>query len=184
MACATYVISRLALSPINFKSPYELMFEEKPNVKHFKDFGSPCYVHVLTSHRSKLDTKLRKYVFICYDEKKKGWKCMAPISGKFVVSRDAFDEACTYFAIQGVVIDLSDGDKVEQVSTSSNAHTLSKSSFSSLVREINERGSKNSSLEDRRYQGEDNIVVVKMLNLFEELQGRLSYPLGIEMKIR
>ena len=49
IACATYVINRVPLSLIDFKSPYELMFEEKPNVKHLK--GS-CYVHVLASQRS------------------------------------------------------------------------------------------------------------------------------------
>lgn len=36
MACAAYVINRVPLSPINMKSPYELMFEEKPSVKYLR----------------------------------------------------------------------------------------------------------------------------------------------------
>jgi hypothetical protein len=72
MACATYVINRVPLSPINMKSPYELMFEEKPSVKHFKVFGSICYVHVPDAKRTKLDAKAHKCIFIGYDEKKKG----------------------------------------------------------------------------------------------------------------
>ncbi len=46
MMCATYVINRLPLSPTNMKSPYELMFGEKPSVKHLRVFGSIYYVHV------------------------------------------------------------------------------------------------------------------------------------------
>jgi hypothetical protein len=78
MTCATYVINRVPLSPINMKSLYELMFEEKPSVKHFKVFGSICYVHVPDAKRTKLDAKAQKCIFIGYDERKKGWKCMEP----------------------------------------------------------------------------------------------------------
>lgn len=46
MKCAAYVINRMPLSPTNMKSPYELMFREKPSVKHLRVFGSICYVHV------------------------------------------------------------------------------------------------------------------------------------------
>jgi hypothetical protein len=44
MTCATYVINQVSLSSINVKSLYELMFEEKFSVKHFK--SSICYVHM------------------------------------------------------------------------------------------------------------------------------------------
>jgi hypothetical protein len=57
MSCAAYVINRVPLSRINMKSPNELMFEEKPSVKHFKVFGSICHVHVLDEKITKLDAK-------------------------------------------------------------------------------------------------------------------------------
>jgi hypothetical protein len=71
MAYATYVINWVPQSPINMKSPYKLMFEERPNVKHFKVFGSICYVHVPDAKRIKLDAKAHKCIFIGYDERKK-----------------------------------------------------------------------------------------------------------------
>ena len=86
MACAAYVINRVPLSPINMKSPYEMLYKEKPNVKDFKVFGSICYVHIPDSQRTKLDAKARKCIFIGYDERKKGWKCMDPETGKCKVS--------------------------------------------------------------------------------------------------
>jgi len=78
MACAAYVINRVPLSPINMKSPYELMFEKKSSVKNFKVFGSIYYFHVLDVKRNKLDAKAKKCIFIGYDERKKkrGWKCI------------------------------------------------------------------------------------------------------------
>ena len=83
MACGAYVINWVPLSsPINMKSPYELMFEEKPSVKHFKVFGFICYVHMLDAKRTKLDARAQKCVFIGYDKRKKGWKCMDPETHK------------------------------------------------------------------------------------------------------
>lgn len=38
MVCATYVINRMPLSLVNMRTPYELMFGEKPSVKHLKVF--------------------------------------------------------------------------------------------------------------------------------------------------
>ncbi|CAM8920044.1 unnamed protein product [Rhodiola kirilowii] len=99
MICAAYVINRLPLSPNNMRTPYELMFGEKPSVKHFKVFGSLCYVHVPDSTRRKFDAKVKKCIFIGYDERKKGWKCMDPETHTFAVSRDVvFDEVSSYYS--------------------------------------------------------------------------------------
>lgn len=93
----------MPLSPINMKSPFELMFGEKPNVKHFRIFNSICCVHVLDSQRSKSDAKARKCIFIGYDEGKKGWKCMDPNTLFFVVSRDVvFYEISLYYKKDGI----------------------------------------------------------------------------------
>lgn len=58
----------LPLSPNTMKTPYELMFGEKSRVKVL---GSICYVHVPDLRRGKLDAKVKKYIFVGYDEKKK-----------------------------------------------------------------------------------------------------------------
>lgn len=75
IACAAYVINLMSISSNNMKSPYELLFGEKPTIKYLKVFCSPCYVNVADS-RSKLDAKAKKSIFIDYDERKKGWKSM------------------------------------------------------------------------------------------------------------
>jgi len=94
----------MPLSPINMKSPYELIFKEKPSVKHLRVFGSICYVHVPESQRTKHDAKARKCIFVGYDERKKGWKCMDPKTHLSIVSRDVvFDEISLYY--EGMVTD-------------------------------------------------------------------------------
>ena len=111
MACAAHVINRVPLSPINMKSPYELMFEEKPSVKHFKVFGSICYVHVPDEKRTKLDAKAQKCIFIGYDERKKGWKCMDPETLKICISRDViFDEVSSYYKAEDAIFGSTSGD--------------------------------------------------------------------------
>ncbi|KAK8923936.1 hypothetical protein KSP39_PZI019771 [Platanthera zijinensis] len=63
----------------------------------------PCFVHSdmkddwIVDSGTKLDAKARKLVFVGYDERKKGWRCMDPVTKKFVVSRDVvFDELTSY----------------------------------------------------------------------------------------
>ncbi|KAF7843277.1 Retrovirus-related Pol polyprotein from transposon TNT 1-94 [Senna tora] len=81
------------------KSPFELIFDTKPNVSYFRVFGSICYVHVPKANRTKLDPKARKCVFVGYDSCRKGWKCMDPETKKFITSRDVvFYEVSSYAA--------------------------------------------------------------------------------------
>ncbi|KAG6494518.1 hypothetical protein ZIOFF_049550 [Zingiber officinale] len=49
------------------------------------------------SQRSKLDAKAVKCVFVGYDERRKGWRCLDPTTNKCVVSRNViFDEISSY----------------------------------------------------------------------------------------
>ena len=42
------------------KSPYELWFDRKPRIKHFRVIGSTAYVHIPMKKRKKLIPKLRR----------------------------------------------------------------------------------------------------------------------------
>lgn len=83
------------------------MFGEKPYVKNLRVFGSICYVHVSYSNCGKLDAKVRKYIFVGYDKRKKGWKCMDPDSLQIIVSRDVvFDEICSFIKVLQILATL------------------------------------------------------------------------------
>ena len=55
-----------------------------------------CYIH--KEHRTKLDSRALKYVFVGYSPIEKGYKCYNPIFRKFFVSMDVtFFENQPYF---------------------------------------------------------------------------------------
>lgn len=64
--CACHVVNRLPPRPGKEKSPFELFYDDKPNVSMFRVFGSTCYVHVPKDSRTKLDLKANKYIFVGY----------------------------------------------------------------------------------------------------------------------
>lgn len=52
------------------------------------------YLHVPASHRSKLESKSFKAIFVGYDENTKGFCCFSPERRKILISRDVqFDES-------------------------------------------------------------------------------------------
>jgi hypothetical protein len=70
------------------QTPQEAWSGQKLIVSHLKVFGSVAYAHVPDQRRTKLEDKNKRYIFIGYDEKTKGYKLFDPISKKVMVSRD------------------------------------------------------------------------------------------------
>lgn len=51
-------------------------------------FDSVYYAHVPDQRKTKLEDKSKKYIFIGYNERTKGYKLLDPTSKKVIVSRD------------------------------------------------------------------------------------------------
>lgn len=74
-------------------TPQEAWKGEKPDVEHFRIFGSIAYAHVPDQRRKKLDDKGEKCIFLGVSEPTKAYKLYNPTTKKIVVSRDVvFDE--------------------------------------------------------------------------------------------
>ncbi|RWS05910.1 gag-pol polyprotein-like protein, partial [Dinothrombium tinctorium] len=71
VSCAIYTINRLPSKTIGNISPYEKIFNKKPDLNQMRVFGSEVFVHIPKLFRSKLDSKSEKQLFVGYDEKKK-----------------------------------------------------------------------------------------------------------------
>ena len=86
--CATYVLYKCptkALQPIN---PYESWHGRKPSMAHLRVFSCLAYALVPQQHRSKLDDKVVKCIFVGYNSETKGYNLFHLQTKKILVSQD------------------------------------------------------------------------------------------------
>ena len=55
-----YVLNRIASRTLHGETPFTKWYGYKPDVSHFKEFGSVCYAHVPKQVRAKLDSKAQE----------------------------------------------------------------------------------------------------------------------------
>ena len=72
-AHAVFLINRISSPLLNNKSPYELLYQAKPDLTSLKVFGCLSYCSTLTSQRSKFDLRSHKCVFVGYKTGTKGF---------------------------------------------------------------------------------------------------------------
>lgn len=67
VSTAVYILNRSASSQVTNMTPYERWFGRKPDLKHFRIFGSTAYMLIPPQFRKKFDPKSRKLLFVGYD---------------------------------------------------------------------------------------------------------------------
>ena len=72
---AVYIQNRCMLRPHEEKTPYELWFGRKATVKHFKVFGSKCYIKRIEQNLGKFDEKADEGIFLGYSTRSKAYRC-------------------------------------------------------------------------------------------------------------
>ncbi|CAJ2636545.1 unnamed protein product [Trifolium pratense] len=84
---ATFLINRITTPTLHNKSPFQLFHNSIPDMSLFKVFGSLCYATTLTAHRTKLDPRARKSVFLGYKSGYKGYVLYDLSSREIFISR-------------------------------------------------------------------------------------------------
>ena len=87
-----YILNRAPSRSLDGATPYEVWTGVKPNVEHFRVFGSLCHVKVLGEKLKKLQDRSKSMVFIGYEVGTKGYKCYDPETGIVFISRDVIFE--------------------------------------------------------------------------------------------
>ena len=99
VSTAAYLINRTPSKVLKGKTPYELLFGEKPSYDQLRVFGSSCYTHRQSRDKDKFGHRSRSCVFVGYPFGKKGWKVYDLEKEEFLVSRDVvFQENVFPFA--------------------------------------------------------------------------------------
>nr|GEX60030.1 retrovirus-related Pol polyprotein from transposon TNT 1-94 [Tanacetum cinerariifolium] len=70
---ATYLINRMPMKVIGWKTPYEKLHGKVPSYDHLRVIGCLCYAAVTVLHRDKLDPRGIKCVLLGYPRNSKGY---------------------------------------------------------------------------------------------------------------
>ena len=89
VSVATHVRNRVTGKTLGPNiTPYEVMFNCKPNLSYLREFGCKCFYHVRKELTDKLDERARQAIMIGYARGIRGYKLWDIVEEKVVVSRD------------------------------------------------------------------------------------------------
>ncbi|RVW97919.1 Retrovirus-related Pol polyprotein from transposon TNT 1-94 [Vitis vinifera] len=100
---AAYLINRMPYRVLKFQTPCQTLLKSFPTTRLIstvppKIFGCSVFVHINQQHRSKLDPRSLKCIFLGYSSNQKGYKCYSPVTRKFYNSMDVtFFETQPYY---------------------------------------------------------------------------------------
>jgi transposase InsO family protein len=72
---AVHVFNKAHLRPQSEKKPYELWFGRPASIKHFRVFGSKCYIKNNDENLGKYDDRADEGIFLGYATYSKGYRC-------------------------------------------------------------------------------------------------------------
>lgn len=87
-ATSVYLINRSPTQALGVKTPYKVWHGEKPNVSHFKVFGSIVFTLILSQKLKKLDDKSVKCVMVGYFSESKAYRLFDLVTSKIILSKD------------------------------------------------------------------------------------------------
>jgi transposase InsO family protein len=79
-----HILNKSHLRPHSDKTPYELWYGRPASIKHFKVFGSKCYIKNNNENLGKYDDRADEGIFLGYATNSKGYRCFNKILYKLV----------------------------------------------------------------------------------------------------
>ena len=83
---SVHIQNRVMLRKNTNKTPYELWKGRPTNVKHFRVFGSKCYIKREDGNMGNFESRVDKGVLVGYSSTRKAYKCYNLILNKVVES--------------------------------------------------------------------------------------------------
>jgi hypothetical protein len=96
---ASYLINRLPTPVLQNSSPFQKLFNLRPNYSFLRVFGCACWPHLRPYNRHKLDYRSAECIFLGYSPSHRGYKCLHLPSGRVYISRHViFDKSLFPFS--------------------------------------------------------------------------------------
>jgi hypothetical protein len=86
--CANYIVNHTPTKVLKNITPKEAWSSIKPDVSHFRVFGSEAWAHILDEKHKSLEPKSEKCIFVGYSEDLKGYRLLQPNSKGIIIRRD------------------------------------------------------------------------------------------------
>ncbi|KAE9307328.1 hypothetical protein PR003_g21021 [Phytophthora rubi] len=83
---SAWIINRIP-NTVTVKTPYEIVYQKKPQLKNLKVFGALGYGHIPDEKRRKLDAKAFKCRFLGYEDGVKGYRVLNVETGQVKIVR-------------------------------------------------------------------------------------------------
>ena len=99
--CAAYIHNRDLHKSVKSKTPYEAWFGHKPNISHFRIFGSRAWAQIPSEKRKKLQPQRKYCIMVGYVEDTKGYKLFDTSTHKTFIERSVQfeEEIIPYFEL-------------------------------------------------------------------------------------
>lgn len=95
----TYLVNKLPSNLLDWKTLFELLYKQVPNIRHLRVFGCGCFASNRVPSRSKFDPRARKSIVVRYASGQKGYRLYDLVDIRIFVSRDViFHESFFPFA--------------------------------------------------------------------------------------
>jgi hypothetical protein len=89
-----YIQNRSPHISIEDMTPFEAWTRDKPDVTHFRIFGSCTWAHILSEKRKALDPHRTPCIFMGYPDDMKGYKLIDPSTDWLIIKRNVqFEES-------------------------------------------------------------------------------------------
>nr|GFC84090.1 zinc finger, CCHC-type [Tanacetum cinerariifolium] len=85
---AIYILNRVPTRALEDKTPYEALYNRKPNLENLRIFGCTAYAKITIPHLKKLDDRSIPMIYLGVEEGSKACKLYDLITKKKHVSRD------------------------------------------------------------------------------------------------
>jgi hypothetical protein len=109
--CANYIVNHTPTKALKNITPEEAWTKIKPDVSHFRVFGSIAWANIPNEKRKALQPKSEKCIFVGYSEDVKGYRLLQPHCNEIIIRRDViFDENLLAYEPNTMIVPSSDCD--------------------------------------------------------------------------